>query len=118
MGIPVTPAIGIEHHVPRSMWTMYVALGGLEVADVQLTLTALGDRTYEANPLMRPLAGHPAALVGIKAASAVGTIYLVERLRKRHPAAAAVTMAAIDAGYIAVVVHNARVANGGRVGSR
>jgi hypothetical protein len=97
--------------VPPLLQGMYSAFGTLYAADVALTLRAIGSgNAHEVNPLLKGVAAHTSALVGVKAASAVATIYLVEKLRKRHPRAALMTMAAIDAGYVAVVVHNAQVA--------
>lgn len=105
---PVSPH---NRGVPKAMTTMYVTFGLLQALDVHSTRVALQAGAREANPMMAGVAGNPVAFIGIKAASAAGTTYLIERLRKRHPAAAAITMAALDTTYTLVVMHNARAAN-------
>ena len=94
---------------PGSFTRMYVAFGLMQAVDVHSTIVTLRAGAKEANPLMGGVAGNPAALIAVKAASAAGTIYCVERLRKRNRVAAAITMAALDTAYAMVVMNNARV---------
>jgi hypothetical protein len=59
---------------------------------------------------MRGVVDGPARLIAVKATSTLATAYLIERLRKRNPVSAAVTLAAIDSALVMVVLHNSRVA--------
>lgn len=96
---------------PAFLKTMYVSYGALQIADIASTLSALdGGRGREANPFMGNVAGNPAALIGVKAATSVMTIMLMEKVRKTHPVAASVSMIAINATMAAIVVNNTRVA--------
>jgi hypothetical protein len=63
----------------------------------------------EANPMMEWAVGTPAAFYAIKAATTVGTLAVVEHIRKKHPKRALAFIIAIDAAYSAVVIHNYRV---------
>jgi hypothetical protein len=95
---------------PSAFPRMYVAFGLLQAVDAHSTIVTLKGGAKEANPLIGGLAGNPAALVAVKTASAAGTLYCVERLRKKNRVAAAVTMAALNSAYAVVVMNNARVA--------
>ena len=76
---------------------------------VHSTLRAVGAGAVAANPLLRPIVSTPAALISLKAASALGTVYLVERLRKRNPTAAFAFALGVNSLYTIAVVHNYRV---------
>ena len=96
---------------PAFLKTMYVSYGALQIADVASTLASLeGGRAREANPFMRNVAGNPAAFIGVKAATSVLTILMMEKVRKTHPVAASVSMIAINATMAAIVVNNTAVA--------
>jgi hypothetical protein len=95
---------------PSFFRKMYIAHGALQAADVATTLAAINRGAREANPLMQGAAGHPAALVGVKAAATVATVFTVEQVRKRNPTAAIVALVAINSTLAVVAVHNARVA--------
>jgi hypothetical protein len=96
---------------PAFIKTMYVSYGALQVADVASTLSALDSgRGREANPFMGNVARNPAALIGVKAATSVMTIMLIEKVRKTRPVAATVSMIAINATMAAIVVNNTAVA--------
>jgi hypothetical protein len=71
-------------------------------------MRALENGGIESNPLLRDLAGQPAALIAMKAGVTASTIFLVERLRPKHPVGAIVLMAALNSFYATVVVHNYR----------
>jgi hypothetical protein len=106
---PSPPVRGFASPTP-GMRPLYLALGVLQGADVYTTRVALASGAREANPLLAGIADKPAALIAVKAAATFGTVYFVERMRLRHPGAAAITMAAIDAAYVVLVVRNARLA--------
>jgi hypothetical protein len=97
-----------------SLRPLYVAFGVLQGLDVYTTRVALKAGAREGNPLLPAIARRPGALIAAKAASAFGTVYVVERMRIRHPVAAAITMAAIDSAYAVMVTRNADVARQAR----
>jgi hypothetical protein len=90
--------------------SMYVSFAALQVMDAMSTSKALATGATEANPVMSGFVKNKAAFYGIKAATAVSTIFFAERLGKNHPRRAAVVMAILNVGYAAVVAHNYRVA--------
>ena len=108
--LDTSPAQTVGGSAPSAFPRMYVAFGLLQAVDAHSTIVTLKGGAKEANPLIGGLAGNPAALVAVKAASAAGTLYCVERLRKKNRVAAAVTMAALNSAYAVVVMNNARVA--------
>jgi hypothetical protein len=91
--------------------SMYVSFAALQVMDAVSTSKALSSGASEANPVMSGLVKNKAAFYGIKAATAVSTIFFAERLGKNHPRRAAVVMAILNVGYAAIVAHNYRVAS-------
>ena len=86
------------------------ALAGLNVlgvADGALTVTCLRAGTcVEQGPLYRPLAGRPAVLGAVKAASMTGLSVALWKLHKRKPKTAWALTAALIAGQAYVVRHN------------
>jgi hypothetical protein len=90
---------------------MYVSFAALQVMDIMSTTKAIAGGATEANPAMSGMVNNKAAFYGIKAATALSTVFFAERLGKNHPRRAAVMMAVLNVGYAAVVAHNYRVAN-------
>jgi len=93
---------------PGGLVPMYVGFAALQALDAHSTLAGVKHGHPEANPFMAPVAHRPALLIGTKAAVAVGTIALSERLWRRHRTAAVVLMLAVNAAHAAVVAHNYR----------
>lgn len=89
--------------------TSYALYGVLQGLDVYTTTRALKAQAREANPLLRPFAHSPTALLLIKGGATAVTLMAVEKLSKRNRAAAFATMVALNAVYGAVVIHNIRV---------
>jgi hypothetical protein len=87
---------------------LYAGLGTLQALDAHSTLRAVSIGFAERNPIMRWTAEHPAALVAVKAAATAGTIVVAERIRRKHPKRAIAFIAAVNAGYALVVIHNYR----------
>jgi hypothetical protein len=56
------------------------------------------------------VSGNPFALTGFKVVGTTATIFLVERLRHKHPRAAVWTMVAINVGMGLAVLHNVSIA--------
>jgi hypothetical protein len=85
---------------------LYVSFAGLQALDAHSTMRGLRAGGTEQNPLLRGIAGRPAALVALKAGVAASTILLTESLRVRNRAGAIVLMAALNSVYAMVVTHN------------
>jgi hypothetical protein len=85
---------------------MYAGYAALQLGDAITTTLALSRGGREANPLLRGIVQSPAALIGVKAASTAATIVLIEKLRRRHPVAAGISMIAINATMAAVTINN------------
>lgn len=100
---------------PALLSTLYVTDASLQVLDLYTTSQSLRRGGREVNPVLAPLSGDLAVVAALKAASTVGTIYGVERLRRRHRVAAVILMAGLNGAVGAVAAHNARVARRARV---
>jgi hypothetical protein len=87
---------------------LYASFATLQTLDAHSTMRALQNGGVERNPLLRDLAGRPAALFALKAGVTASTIYLTEKLRSRHPVGAIALMVALDSFYAMVIVHNYR----------
>lgn len=109
---PILPARAAVRPAPRALLpSLYMGDITLQILDAHSTLRALDAGHVEANPLMRWSANHPVALVSMKAAATATTIYLVEKMRKKHPRRAVLLMAGINAASALVVLHNYRTVN-------
>lgn len=86
--------------------SLYASFAALQALDAHSTLRALNHGGVEANPFMRGVAGHPAALLSVKAATAAATIVMTEKLRKRSRVGAIAVMVGVTSAYAAVVAHN------------
>jgi hypothetical protein len=89
------------------MYVSFVALEGLDYASTRKALASGAGR--EANPVMGPIVGNRAAFLAVKAGTAVGTMWIAERMWKKHPARAVVFMAVVNGVMATVVTHNMRV---------
>jgi hypothetical protein len=94
---------------PRALVPLYAGFATLQALDAHSTLRAIGDGHGERNPVVSNFTAAPGAMVGLKLASTAGTIYLAERLWRKHRGAAVVLMIAVNGAYAAVVAHNYRV---------
>jgi hypothetical protein len=106
--VPRPAGIEIASQRPAALVPLYISFATLQMLDAHSTTRALRHGRVEANPLMAPFAGNPAALAGVKAATAAGTIYVSERLRKRNRTAAIALMIALNTATAAIVAHNYR----------
>jgi Domain of unknown function (DUF5658) len=91
---------------------MYLGLGTLQALDTHSTFRAVDAGLAEQNPLMRWAVDHPVAFVSLKGAATAGTILVAEKIRKKYPKRAVAFMAAINAAYAVVVIHNYRASSG------
>jgi hypothetical protein len=108
---------------PTTLWTLsqtpkrpgllpvlYGTYAGLQVMDIVSTRKAIAAGAREANPLMQQ--GGMATTIAMKAASSVGTVYVAEKMWKRHRIGAIVLMATMNGVSAAVVAHNNRNTTG------
>jgi hypothetical protein len=95
---------------PAFLKALYVSHGLLQAADVLTTFAALGRGAREGNPLVRNVVHNRPLFIGVKAVTSVATVFAVERLRKRSPVGASVTLIAINATLAAVAVNNLAIA--------
>jgi hypothetical protein len=91
---------------PGALTGLYVSFAALQALDAHSTLRAVDNGALEANPLVAPIADRPGLMFGMKAAAAVTTIVLAEKLWRRNRVAAVVLMVAANAAYAAVVASN------------
>ena len=109
--VPPLPSAIAPPKRPSLLLPLYASLGALQAADYMSTRAAtMSGRGVEANPLMRPIVGHDAAFVAVKAGSAAAAIWIAEGMWKRNRAAAVALMIGVNAGMAAVVSHNYAVA--------
>jgi len=95
---------------PSALPALYVSLAALQGYDAYSTLKALKQGAVEVNPMMRGVAGSPAALIAVKGAATFASIYAAERLWREHHRGAAIVLTAVTAGTMAVIAaHNASV---------
>ena len=93
-----------------AMYSMYAMYGTLQALDAHSTLKALDNNAIEGNPVVRTMSGSPAALVSFKAATSVGVLYFMERLRKKNQKAAFFLAIGVNSLQAYVVAHNYRAA--------
>lgn len=104
--IPFETPKGTPRGLQPALYGSMLVLQGL---DVHSTLRAIDAGHHEQNPLMRWTVSHPAAFISMKAAASAATIYVAEKIRKRHPKRALLFMAAVNSAYALIVVHNYNV---------
>jgi hypothetical protein len=93
---------------PAALPALYVSFAVLQGLDAHSTLTALRAGGTEANPAVKNLVAQPAAFVAAKLAATAGTLYVTERLWKKHRVAAVVLMVTVNATYGLIVANNYR----------
>ena len=92
---------------PVVLSALYASYGTLQVLDVVSTRKALSLGAHEVNPIMG--AASTRRMMVVKMAGTSASIFLAERMWKKHRVAAIVTMALVNGLSAAVVSHNARV---------
>jgi len=92
----------------RTITGLYVSLAALQALDVYSTMSVLSDGGVEANPAMRGITRHPALFIAVKAAATATTIWVSEKLRKKHPKGAVALMVALNSVMAVVVANNYR----------
>ena len=117
---PVSPRVsvvaplgegGIEPYRPSrpaALPALYVSFAVLQGLDAHSTLSAVGAGRTEANPALKGLVTQPASFIGAKLAATAATVFMTERLWKKHRGAAVALMIAANVAYGAIVAHNYR----------
>jgi hypothetical protein len=95
---------------PASLIPLYVSFAGVQALDFHSTYSGIERGGREANPLLGPVVGSPAAFVAVKAGATAGTIYLAEKIWKRNRKAAIITMIGANVAYGMIASHNYLVA--------
>jgi len=91
---------------PKGLVAMYGTFVALQALDAHSTLRAVDSGYAESNPLVAPFLHEPGAMLAFKTSTTILTILAVERLGKRHRAAALGLMIGANVGYALVVAHN------------
>ena len=95
---------------PSVLPALYVSLAALQGYDAYSTLKAVKQGAVEVNPMMRGVAGNPAAFIVVRGAATFASIYAAERLwRNDHRVTAIVLMAATTGTMAVIAAHNASV---------
>ena len=95
---------------PAFLKKLYFSYAALQASDVITTTAALNRGGRESNPLVRNIAGSPAAMIGVKVAAGVAMILVIEKLRETRPVLATVTMIAMNTTLAVVTVNNVAAA--------
>jgi hypothetical protein len=104
-------AEGIEPRSPRRpavLPALYVSFALLQGLDAHSTLSAVSAGGREVNPAVKGLVAQPSSFVAAKIAATAGTLFLTERLWRKHRVAAVALMVAVNVTYGAIVAHNYR----------
>lgn len=103
--------IGSSHSRDALLPSLYVSLAALNAFDAYSTSKAVGSGlATEANPAMRGVASHSAAVWAVKGGVTAASILLAEQMWRNHQRAAAiVTMIVVNGMSAAVVANNTRV---------
>ena len=104
---------GADEKRPRLLVPLYISAVALGVADVASTKAAVQRGAREANPLIATVQSDTWKTTTVRMAGVATTILCAEALRRRgHSRAAVLTMLAINAANVAIVIHNNGVNRG------
>ena len=97
----------VQQKRPAAMVSLYSGFAAMQALDYVTTTRALSSGAgSEANPLMAPVAGNPAAFLALKAGSVVGVVWAGEKLWKKNRVGAVVFMVAMDSAMATIAAHN------------
>jgi hypothetical protein len=108
----VTYSADVLSEQPPDLKQMYVTQVALHSLDAFTTIRALDAGHREMNPLLK--SGNSALIIGTKAAAASASVMLAQKLWKRNPRAAMLTVVITNAMLSAVVANNAGMPVRGR----
>jgi hypothetical protein len=94
---------------PVLLLPLYASFATLQAMDAHSTLKAVRNGTaVERNPVLEPFGDNAGAVIALKAATTVGTVFLAEKMWRRHPVRAVLLMTAVNVAYGAIVSTNYR----------
>jgi len=114
---PASTVVDLPNGIQRpttSLNVLCVSFAALQALDLHSTFRALGTGARESNPVLGGFANNKAAMIGVKAATTVGTVYLVRKFGVKNRVASTILMAAANSAYAIIVAHNYRVAGARR----
>ena len=104
----MVPVHTVAPHPSTTLTALHVSFGALQFMDALSTVRGLNAGLRESHPLMRGLAGHPAAMVAVKVGAGATTILLTRRMARKNRVASIITMAAVNSAYAVIVARNLR----------
>ncbi len=109
---PAPPLSEPRLREPRKLTVnvMCVSFAALQAFDLHSTFKALDAGAREGNVILGGFASNKAAMVGFKAATTAGTIYLVQRFGVKNRVASTIFLAAANSAYAIIAAHNYRLA--------
>lgn len=93
---------------PAILPALYATLGVMQAWDIYSTRAAMQAGAREANPTAAPFTGNVVSMLGMKAATTVGTIFFAERMWKKNKVGAVIMLVAINGATAAVSMQNMR----------
>jgi hypothetical protein len=107
--VPKAPPVQISNvKRPVVLPALYATLGGMQAWDIYTTTRALKVGAHEANATAASFSSHAGSLVGLKAATTVGTIFFAERMWKKNKVGAIVMLTVVNGATAVVSMHNMR----------
>lgn len=88
---------------PPILTPLYVGYASLQMLDGYVTRTGVAQGAAETNPLLAGLTGNAAAMWGIKGGATFASIYVAERLWRKHRRGEAIAVMIISNGVLAAV---------------
>jgi hypothetical protein len=96
---------------PRLLPALYAVTVLTQVLDAHSTMSALGRGGREMNPMMQGVASNGTTLLAVKVGTAVGTVFVAEKLWRRNRVAAVALMVAVNVATAGIAAHNYSVAS-------
>jgi hypothetical protein len=97
---------------PRAVFpVLYSGFIATQALDVHSTLRAIDAGAVEANAAMRWATESPARFIALKSATTTGIVFVVEKLRKKHPKTAMFLLVGLNSASAVIVAHNYRTAS-------
>jgi hypothetical protein len=104
-----TMSVAVKPASPALMASLYSSYAGLAAADGYLSWQAVHNGAVETNRVLAPIVRDAPGLTAFKFATGAATFLAVERIRRDHPRAAMLILAAANGGMVWVVWHNSQV---------
>ena len=112
---PLAPGATKPHPtITGARRALIISFAAFQALDAHSTFKALDAGAREANPAIAGLADNRAAMMAVKAGTAVAGALFLEKMGKRHPKRAIIAGALMNSVYALVVTHNYRVARAQR----